>query len=282
MKNINDKIINHYSKEELFNKILEVLKTSGVSTRNISQDDLNYLDEFHIGGIQVTKKILEDLKITSSTKVLDLGSGIGGPARYISSSYGAKVIGIELTPEFVDTAKQLNNLTGLNVDFFEGSAIEIPYKNKQFDIITLFHVGMNIQNKIKLFSEAFRLLVSGGFFVVYDVMRVGKGNIDFPVPWATEKDFSFVESPEYYKEKGINQGFIKYKERNYANFTLKLFEEANSNIKKSKKNVISASTLMGESFNIKIGNIIKAIEKECIAPVEIIFKKPAISKAKIS
>ena len=86
MKNTNEKIIKHYSKSGLFNKILKAFKENGKTKDNISQDDLNALDEFHIGGIDSTRKILENIKITRSTKILDLGSGIGGPARYIRLS----------------------------------------------------------------------------------------------------------------------------------------------------------------------------------------------------
>ncbi len=268
-----EKVVSHYAKGGLFKRIMEALKASGIKVGELSEKDLKPLDEFHIGGIDATIDLLKNLDIKTSTKVLDLGSGIGGLARHITYNYNAKVTGIDLTPEFVNTAIQLTKMTGLDIEFHVASALDIPITDK-FDILTLLHVGMNLPDKAKLFSEANRMLVPGGTFAIYDIMTVGKGNLDFPVPWASDKSSSFVDTLDSYHKESSSQSFIIKKERNRADFALDFFQKLKEKITYQDSPSIGLHIIMGEDAKIKINNVVKAIEDGHIAPIEIILKKP--------
>ena len=106
----NKKIISHYSQGRLYETIIEAIKNAEIDLNKLQLEDLKSVDEFHIGGFKATLDLLDQIKIKPKTKVLDLGAGIGGPARLISSYYGADVTGIDLTSEFVETAIKINNL----------------------------------------------------------------------------------------------------------------------------------------------------------------------------
>ena len=94
----NDVIVSHYENVDLYQRITDALQSAGKNLDAITVEDLVEVDEFHIGGIQATNDLLDQLDIGPETRVLDIGSGLGGPARHISSRYGAKLTGIDLTP----------------------------------------------------------------------------------------------------------------------------------------------------------------------------------------
>jgi ubiquinone/menaquinone biosynthesis C-methylase UbiE len=177
-----DKIVEHYTKGGLLDRILEKLDAMGVSVDALTPADLKPVDEFHIGGVAATDDVLDQLEIGTDTQVLDIGSGIGGTARHIVARHGAQVIGLDLTPEFVDAAQRLTELVGLNAAFQVGSALDMPFEDDQFDLATLIHVGMNLPDKPKLFTEAARVLRPRGAFAVYDVMLLCDEHPAFPLP----------------------------------------------------------------------------------------------------
>ena len=145
------------------------------------------------------RTLLDPLGLAPGVAALDIGCGIGGTARTLAARYGARVEGIDLTPEFVAVAEALSRLAGVEgVAFRTGSATALPFEAARFDLATMLHVGMNVADKAALFAEAARVLRPGGRFAVFDVMRVGPGEIAYPMPWAGSPDISFVETPDAY------------------------------------------------------------------------------------
>ena len=263
----------HYGKSDIYEKIIKVLEENGKNINEISVSDLKPVDEFHIGGIEATIDLLKQLDIKKNTRVLDVGCGIGGLSRFIKSAYGSHITGIDLTPEFIETATKLTKLTGMHINFKQASALSIPEKDNSFDLATLLHVGMNIPEKFKLFNEISRILDSGGIFAVYDIMIVKKGKIDYPVPWASEEATSFLDSKEIYGSAAKSNDFILKSERNRSEFAIEFFNKLQSNIDDSGPIKLGLGLLMGKDAQIKIGNVLKAIEEGHVAPIEMIFNK---------
>ena len=177
-------VADHYGHGRLIEAIEAGLAKMGKTTEQVTIDDLGPVDEFHIGGRTATSEFLDQLAITPDHHVLDVGSGIGGASRFVSDRYGARVAGIDLTAEFVDTAKVLSAWVGLSdrVAFHHGSALEQPFADASFDAAFMLHVGMNIADKAALFAEIWRVLKPGGVLGIYDVMRIGDGDLTFPCP----------------------------------------------------------------------------------------------------
>src|SRR3546814_4047995 len=138
-----------------------------------------------------------------------LVTGVQTCALPFSREYGCRVTGVDITPEFVAVAPGLTRLVGLadRVDHHVGSALGLPFQDGSFDGATLLHVGMNIPDKKRLCTEAQRVLRRGGVFAIYDVMRVGEGDLDFPVPWAETPETSFAVDPASYRRALDAAGF---------------------------------------------------------------------------
>ncbi len=176
MHDIESGVSKHYASYDVLDRIRAGLVEMGHDPDRISPEVLKPVDEFHIGGAEATAALLEKLDIRPDWEVLDIGSGIGGPARMIAARYGCGVIGVDLTPHFVETARALSAMSGMadRVRFEVGSAVALPMPDASFDLALLLHVGMNIPDKAALFREARRVLRIGGTFAVYEVMPHGR------------------------------------------------------------------------------------------------------------
>ena len=263
----------HYGKSDIYKKIIKVLEENGKNINEISVSDLKPVDEFHIGGVEATINLLKQLDIKKNTRVLDVGCGIGGLSRFIKSKYDSNITGIDLTPEFIETATRLTKLTGMHINFKQASALSIPEKDNSFDLATLLHVGMNIPEKLKLFNEVSRVLDFRGIFAVYDIMIVKKGKIDYPVPWASKETTSFLASKETYRSSAKSNDFVLKSERSRSKFAIEFFNKLQSTIADNGSTKLGLGLLMGKEAQIKIRNVLKAIEEGHIAPVEMIFHK---------
>jgi ubiquinone/menaquinone biosynthesis C-methylase UbiE len=120
-----------------------------------------------------------------------------------------QVTGIDLTPEYVETAKVVCGWVGLDsrISLHQGSALAMPFADRVFDRAYMLHVGMNIDEKARLCSEVSRVLRPNSLFGIYDVMRTGDGELTSPVPWATTSASSAVAKPTQYREALERAGF---------------------------------------------------------------------------
>ena len=152
-------IENHYSRNNLGDTILSTLQKTGKDVNPLIVDDLAPIYEFHTRGRYATASLTELIgggdKLKPNHHVLDVGSGIGGPSRYIASKFGCHVIGLDLVDEYCNVAKMLAKKVGLEhlVDYRQGDATNMPFDNNSFDIIWTQHASMNIADKQKLYSE---------------------------------------------------------------------------------------------------------------------------------
>ncbi|MEM7320734.1 MAG: class I SAM-dependent methyltransferase, partial [Pseudomonadota bacterium] len=226
----------HYTTDDLMARIRSALAESGADPDNPSPEDLKPLDEFHTGGVKATVELLDQLPIVAQTRVLDLGCGIGGTARHIAAKTGAHVTGVDLTLHFVEVGQRLNEMVGMadKVSLRQGSVVDLPLIEDAFDLVTMFHVGMNVPDKAKIFTEANRVLSPGGVFALFDVMRMDEeGDLIFPMPWAEEQSFSFVEPATAYIDAGEAAGLMFKSIRNRKEFAEEFFDEAFARLKDS-------------------------------------------------
>lgn len=263
----------HYAGAGLHERIMERLAEAGISAGQVRAEHLKAVDEFHIGGAEATAALLDQLDIGPATRVLDVGSGIGGPVRTIAERTGARVTGIDLTPDFVETARRLTEAVGLEADFVVGSALDLPFSDASFDLATLLHVGMNIADKPRLFAEVARVLAPGGTFAVYDVMRFG-GHPAFPLPWAADASSSFLATPDVYLAAAEAAGFAVVARRDRGEIARDFFARMRTAMAAGKRPTVGLPMLMGETAAQKVANMMAAVEAGDIQPVEMIFGKP--------
>ncbi|WP_157982286.1 class I SAM-dependent methyltransferase [Oceanicella sp. SM1341] len=274
---VEQQVTAHYTTATLTARITEGLAALGCDTAHPRAEDLKPVDEFHTGGIEATEALLDQLDISPATRVLDVGSGLGGTARHVARRYGAKVMGVDLTPAYVEAARELSTMAGLSgaTRFREGSATALPVEPESFDLALMFHVGMNLPDKAALFAEVGRALAPGGTFALFDVMRAGEGALSFPLPWSTSEATSFVEAPAVYHAAAEAAGFERVAERDRKDFALHYFERVLATIAEKGLPPLGIHLLMGETARQKMQNYVACVRAGLIAPREMIFRKRA-------
>lgn len=194
-------VVANYTIDGLEDTILDTLQALHGSLEGLDADALASVDEFHIRGRASTVELAELAGDLTGASVLDVGSGLGGTSRYLAAFFGCRVVGIDLTPSYVLLANRLSDLVGLesSASFREGSATDIPFDDRAFDVVWLEHVQMNIEDKEALAAELSRVLRPGGRLAFHEIFLGDGEPLAFPVPWATAAGESFLVSPERFR-----------------------------------------------------------------------------------
>ena len=268
------KVAAHYGRPGLEEAILSALEKSGKDTDNLIPAELAGADEFHLGWRAATIAFAKSLGFPDGSHILDIGAGIGGPARHFAESHAVRVTGVDLTEDYVNTANGLTRRCGLSdlVTFRQANALALPFDVASFDGGYTIHAAMNIADKQTLFAEARRVLKPGARFGVYDVMRSGDGDIPYPMPWAASQETSFVETPATYRERLEDAGFVIESEVDRGDMARDLAQKMREKAATDGPPPLSLNTLMGSATPERVGNIMRTLNARIIAPVEIIAR----------
>lgn len=186
----------HYARSGIVESILAALGWSEADGQPLVAERLHPFDQLHGREILATRDHAALLAPGAKDHVLDIGAGIGGPARYLATTFGCRVTGIDLTPDFVAAAGRLSRLCGLDgqTGFDQGDAAAMPYPAASFDHALCLYVGMNLSDKAAVLAEAARVLRPGGRLVWSQVVSRDGGPAHFPLPWSRVPEGSFLTS----------------------------------------------------------------------------------------
>ena len=185
---MNNQLQNQYSTGLSRRNIERALIAAGKDLDHLAPADLALLEDFHTMGRYATGQLVDLAGITSETRVLDAGSGVGGTARYVADHCGCQVTAVDLTEEYCETSRWLNRLVGLDdrISVRQADVTELPFADGTFDVAISQHVQMNVADKARLYSEARRVLVDGGRLALWDIVVGDGGELGYPLPWADQ------------------------------------------------------------------------------------------------
>ena len=252
MTSTTTKVREHYSAMGLTDRINAALATVTPEAQTLTVAQLAPLDQFHTRGILATTELAAAAGLEPSTHVLDVGCGIGGPARYLAVTFGCKVTGVDLSPSFIDVATYLTARCGLSdrVTFQVGNALHLPFEDAAFDAVFLQHVAMNIEDRTGLYAEMRRIVAPGGRLATYDVV-LRDGDVVYPAPWARDASTSFLLSEGDTRAALSQAGFKAILWRDDTQTTRDWFKAAMSAPPQSGPNL---AVVMGPDFPTMIGN----------------------------
>ncbi len=274
MHNLKKKVENHYTNNNLLDAIELALKEQGKDLNNLKIEDLNAVDEMHSRGVYATNELIKILDANKNMHILDIGSGMGGPARRLAHQSGCHVTGIDLTASLTNIAQKLSKYTGLDkkVRHIQGDATNMNiFENDSFDGAWSIHAAMNIENKSAYYKEANRVLKPNSKFIIYDIFLNNKeANIKYPMPWAKTSATSFLINKSEVEKYLKNSGFKIIDIVNKTKETIDNFKKIQAN---KKKTLLLAEIKMGNDAKTKIANLQNNLTNGNLAVNLIVAKK---------
>jgi SAM-dependent methyltransferase len=272
-----DKVEDHYTSEGIAARILAALRSAaGDEATPITPDTLAPLDHFHGRGLKATHEMVALLEPRPGERILDIGGGIGGPARWIAARFGCHVTCLDLTPEFCRAAEELNAATGLSdrVRVVEGSASDLPFAEETFDRAYSENVAMNVEDKQRFYAEAFRVLRPGAVFAFSHYGAGPRGGPDYPLPWAAGPATSFLSSPEETQDQVFAAGFEVLVFRDKTEEVLPDLRENRRRLEEHGLPPLGLQVLMGERIRQLQINVARSADEGRLTVIETLARKP--------
>lgn len=271
----------HYSRQNIEQIILSELSKSGKDINNLTVDDLAPMDELHTRGREATASLAALVGLHKDRRVLDVGSGIGGPSRYIASKYGCKVVGLDLVSEHCTAAKALAKRVKLDdrVQYRQGDATNMPFEDKSFDVVWTQHASMNIQDKEKLYFEMYRVLVTGGRLVIYDIFAGAdeKTPAIYPVPWAKDNSISFLIRQQDARNLLKKIGFSEILWQDMTAASIEWIKQMIKKVQQSGSStgggLVIRNSIVGPEWPMRIKNLAQNLEENRLAVAQGILER---------
>ncbi len=267
----------HYTRPVLGEMILAALAAAGKDIEHLTIDDLAPVDEFHSRRRLATVELAALLGPRAGDHVLDIGSGIGGPSRYLAATFGCRVTGLDLTAEFCRIAADLTRRTGLGdrVDYRRGDATSLPFDDRAFDLAWLQNASMNIAARDRLYGEIRRVLKPGGRFALQDVTSGPGGAPHYPLPWAREPSISFLLSPEATREKLEAAGLrlLVWQDKSEIAIAEAQAERAKLAASPAPPPALSIQLILGGDFPAMMKNSLRNLEERRIGLINAVLER---------
>jgi len=266
----------HYDSAELTRAILDALAAAGKDPEALTPDDLAPIDEFHVRGREASLELAAQLDLGPACRVLDVGSGLGGPARLLAGRGGCHVTGIDITPAFCTAARALTERVGLGdrVDYREGNALDLPFADAAFDVVWTQHAAMNIADKPRLYAEMARVLRPGGRLAIYDVLQGTGGDVVYPAPWAREPSISFLATPDEMRGLLAGAGLEEVSWRDTTAEGRAWFEAMADRIAEHGPPPLGFHILLGPDFAAMAANQRRNLVEDRVALIETVWRRP--------
>ena len=271
-----DQIVTHYSRSDILARIAAALRDDGANPDHPTIETLAPYDQFHGRGLEATIEVAGLMPARATDHILDIGSGIGGPARYVARRFGCRVTGIDLTPEFCSAARELTRLVGLadRVQFESGNALAMPFAEASFDGAYSMNVSMNIANKRAFYREIRRVLKPGAWLVLSEVAKGDGAALGYPTPWAATEETSFLSTPEETRQALADAGFEAIELASSLEQALEFGTRSRAAVARGEKPPHRAVLLMqGEAAKAAMANTARGLAQGAIVPIEVRARK---------
>lgn len=271
-------IVAHYSDGRLLQRLEAALRADGVDPDRLSLESLAPYDQFHGRGIEATNDVAALMPAKGGDHLLDIGSGLGGPARWFARRFGCRITGVDLTPEFCDVARRLTQRLGLGAQlrFEAADALALPFADASFDGAYSMNVSMNIADKAALYRELGRVLKPGGWLLLSEMARGAGPEPDYPMPYAATPDAAFLVTPEQTRAGLAAAGFDVLVLHDTRDKALDYGARSRAAVARGEPPPHRAVMLVhGDGAGAMMANSARALAEDRFVPIELLARRRA-------
>jgi SAM-dependent methyltransferase len=269
-------IAEHWARGDVYGLIVSTLEKMSKPLDALTLEDLAPVDHFHARGFPATVELADRLPVQSGQHILDIGCGLGGPARYIATRFRCKVSGVDITQPFVEAANKLTALLRMQdrVTIEHGDGQRLPYANAVFDGAYTQHVTMNVADRPRFFAEAYRVLKPLAFFALTEHGLGPKGDPHYPLPWSADGSGAYLVKPSETRAFLEAAGFENIVIEDTGTKYVAGYKAAIDKAEKGALPPLGIHLLMGETALQKTRNAARNIEEGRTHPIMLICRKP--------
>lgn len=268
-------VSDHWGTGDVYSRIVDAMHAAGIDPETVTVEQLAPVDHFHARGFPATIELADELPIEAGQRIVDIGCGIGGPARYLAQRFGCQVDGLDITAPFVDAGNRLSALVGMQdaVTIVLGDGQKLPYDDGSFDGGYSQHVTMNVRDRSAFFNEAYRVLKPGAFFALTEHGLGKVGDPHHPLPWSEDGSGAYLMRPAdtiaALEQSGFSDVQVSDTGAKYLQGYLRAIEMA----EKGEAPVFGVHILLGRLAPQIVRNAARNIEEKRTHPIQVICRK---------
>lgn len=265
----------HYGRRDLGERILAGLQAVGKDPQRLLPSDLTPVDHFHVGGKDATLQLIQLVGVQAGMEVLDVGGGLGGPARMLASERACRVTVLDLTQEYCQVGQMLTARAGLSdlVRFQQGNALDMPFPDESYDVVWTQNCSMNIADKELLYAELQRVLRPSGRLALHDVLAGPVQPLHFPVPWTRDPAMSFLRQPDEIRQLLSRMGFRELGWIDVSFTSLAWYRERLAVFSPQAELPPLGLHLLLPDFGQMLPNLISNVEEDRMVVVQALFER---------